>query len=530
MPSPPLLGQGYDPDALDADICVIGSGPAGGLLAVELARLGHDVLVLEAGTEAPSDPAASGLARVDVTGVADLQYSRAQQVGGSSNLWAGRVAPMEPVDFASRPWIDEAGWPIAHADLAPHYARAYRLIAHDAEIERVEAPTTLPALGAALDAGDLEIKTFAWSRPPFRVADHLARAAVTANPPRVLANAPVRELFPSPDGSSILSAAVARPSGGDLTVRARVFVLAAGGVETPRLLLASRSVRPAGIGNEHDMVGRYFSTHPKADMAALVLDRPVPVGQPLFMDRKASTGVVLRGGLGFSAEAQARLGLLNHYVQLAPGLEQQASKAFALLKRRAPLNTPLIQTSSFARGLVAGAGLMAFEAIGRVAGLQSRARVFTLRGFLDQRPHPDNRLTLSQTLDHAGAPKIDLHWRFRDQDRVDTLAFFRALDQEVRRHGLGRVEYSGLEAAGDWPITGLHSHFLGATRMGDDPRSSVVDGDGRVHGCSNLYVCGPSVFPTYGWANPFLTIAALSLRMADGLHRQRNSAHQGMTS
>jgi choline dehydrogenase-like flavoprotein len=146
----------------------------------------------------------------------------------------------------------------------------------------------------------------------------------------------------------------------------------------------------------------------------------------------------------------------------------------------------------------------------------------------EQAPNPDSRVLLSAERDALGSRRADLAWRLGEIDKHTARVFARTLDAELRRLGKGSVTPSDWlsEPGPGWPVDptiGNHPlanyHQLGGTRMGDDPRQSVVDADCRVHGYANLYVAGSSVFPTGGWANPTLTIVALALRLADHLDR-----------
>ena len=453
-----------------------------------------------------------------VGGETDLRFGFVRQVGGSSNLWAGRTAPLEPIDFEARDWVPESGWPLAREALDDYYETVARLL--NLPVPLADVGGGLAALSPRLHDEPLETKVFAWSTPPFQVGA-LVEEALAAYPDRLtlVMNAAVRALSETQDGRAVRFAEIVAPSGEVVRVEAKVFVLAAGGLETPRILLDSVAVHPAGIGNQHDVVGRYFSTHPKADIAALVLEKRVPVGVPLLSDSMVQNGR-LRYGIGLSAAAQCQHRCLNHYVQLSPLLEYRATRLFEKLKRDEALMPKLIDRSAFVCGVLPGVGLLAFEAISRVAGLQRRAKVFVLRGFLDQYPNRNNRVELCSERDASGRRKIAIHWRYDERDRASVLAFLELLDGELRRLGTGRVEYRPLQETTDWPLVGVHSHFMGTTRMGVNPRTSVVDVDGKVHGLENLFISGPSTFPTYGYANPFLTIAALALRLADHLDQR----------
>lgn len=511
MPLIDLAGDGFS-GRLAAKVCVVGSGPAGAIAACALAARGVDVILLEAGGRDAVPGTGDAVGRVRTDAATDLRFGGATGLGGASTLWAGRAAPMEAIDFAWRDWMG-AAWPFGAETLEPFYRRAAALLGlpgHDYFEDRAAGPLVAPGLTQPM---------FQWSGSPFRADTYVEGHAKRHPNLRVVLNARVARLDEAADGK-IARAIVAGPAG-EVPVEAEIFVLAAGGLDTPRILLNSRDRQPQGIGNAHDMVGRYFSTHPKADAAILTLRRAVSTADPLFGDLTLGQGRARRG-IGLSADLQALLAIPNHYVQLSPVLEYQANRLFERIKGSAVLTGDLLNRQAVMRNAVTGLGLMAFEAVGRVARLQRRAKVFALRAFLDQYPDPAHRLTLSTERDAQGVPKIDIDWSFTAQDRQSLLAFFGRLDETLRAAGTGSVDYSVLQNAAAWPLIGIHSHFMGTTRMGDDPARSVADADARVHGVPNLYIAGPSLFPTYGYANPVYTIAALSLRLADHLATRLN--------
>lgn len=501
-----------DLTTLETDICIVGSGPGGGVPAVELARAGHRVLVLESGAVSTPLPDTT-VANMDVTGTADIAFGRALQFGGSSNLWAGRVAPLDPVDFAPRDWVD-GRWPVSHAALAPYYARAFDLMG--ISLGQWRPPENLPALAGQLETGDIAAKPFVWSEPPFRIGDLLERVAEEHDNLTVCTDAPVTRIVTGENGD-VSALEVTHPAGHTVRVTARTYVLAHGGLEIPRLMLASRD---GGDGPGGDLVGRYFSTHPKADIAVLTLNRPISTRNALFSDRRVG-GQLMRVGLALTPEDQERFGNLNHYVQLSPFLEYRASKMFEAARQKGVANSSLATQNPTMRRVLGSLGLKAFNMIGRVGKLEPRSQSFVLRGFFDQFPDPENRVRLSTTeSDALGMPKLDITWHFREDDRRSVVAFMRMMDEKMRAANIGSVRYKALEEADDWGLVGIHSHFIGMTRMGATASDGVVDADNRVFGTDNLYVSGPSVFPTYGNANPFLTITALGLRLADHLKAQ----------
>lgn len=499
-------------------ICVVGSGPAGALLAVELARAGHDVMVLEAGNETPCFELDATCAAIKVEQGQDIKFGFSRQLGGASNLWSGRCAPFENIDFIARPEIPHTGWPFPRAALDDYYQRAAAILGLpgvEAASHAAQALPSVPALGNSLQAflkqGGISLKSFQWARKPFNAGAYLRAAAADLANLRVVLDTPVAQLVDDKQGRII-----AVVTGPGTVIAPDYVVLAAGGLETPRILLNSPSLAGHAIGNAADNVGRYLSTHPKADMATLTLTKAIPADLPLVSDQVADEAAI-RFGLGLTAETLQAKGLLNHYVQLLPILEYQANKAFEAVKGQMADASPLIERSKLVRGLLPGIGLMVFELLGRVAKLQRKARRFILRGFLDQVPDRDNRVMLADATDRNGQRKMVVQWRYSDHDRANVLAFFDELAANLTASGAGQMDYDRLKMVKDWPLTGIHSHFMGTTRMGGDPATSVTNADGRVHSAPNLYISGPSLFPTYGYANPVFTIAALALRMADHL-------------
>lgn len=508
-----------------AQVCVIGSGAAGSLVAVALAQAGIDTVLLESGASLPDYDPSSLIGKLHVGGKIDLRFGFSREIGGSTNLWAGRMTPLETIDFTPRPWVPESGWPLSFDDLSPYYQQANKILnVPDSMLFHFDtkplrrAGKAAEKLANCLEQKDmLEAKGFQWAPKAFHAADYLCEALKRGNSLRFITNAQVISLtHEGGDGKKVSGAEILLPDGRVRTIGARIFILAAGGLETPRILFNSRSVHAKGIGNLYDNVGRYFSTHPKADMAALILNRPVTVNCPLFTDQPtAKSEGRCRYGLGFSFKAQTDLRLLNHYVQLSPLFEYRANQLFETIKGSQALQSDLIDRSALVRGILPGFGHIAYEAISRMASCQQRARKFILRGFLDQYPNRENRVCASLETDRSGIHKIDMHWTYTQKDRDSVLSFFRHMDRVFRSNSLGRIEYAGLESNDEWPLIGVHSHFMGTTRMGNDPKNSVTDKNAKVHGIDNLYVAGPSLFPTYGYANPVYNIAALSLRLAD---------------
>lgn len=500
------------------DICVIGSGPGGAIPAVALAEKGYKVLILEAGTATTDDDATPFINNMQIGGETDMRFGFSRQIGGATNLWAGRLATFEEIDFEPRPDIPHDGWPLNRASLDLYYKKAADILGLGAAYNP-SGKAALPGDFSKLEG--LENKRFFCMSPPFNAGTYLKDALRRLSALRLESGVRALRLNCNPEGTRILSVETVNEGTGEKSrIEAGLFIVAAGGLETPRLLM--NSGKAAGQGAEN--VGRYFSTHPKADMAVLHLNKGMPLSFPLFTDNTPEDGIGReRHGLGLSAQTQRDCGILNHYVQLFPLMEFKATRLFEKIKGSAVLKSQFLDKNAVMKGLLPALGLFIYEMIGRLAGLQKKTRIFMLRGFLDQIPNPENRVQLSAQTDRHGLPKVDVSWHFSAEDRKNTLDFFARLDEYFRRAGLGYVEYAKMKDMTDWPLVGIHSHFMGTTRMGKAPERSVTDGDARVHGVENLYISGPSLFPTYGYANPVFTIAALGLRLADHIGQNKQS-------
>lgn len=501
------------------DICVVGSGAAGSFLAKSLFGSGLSILILETGGEHSENNIKRYIQNLDIPSINGMNYGFSRQLGGSTNLWAGRVAPFESSDYSLKPSIQSDGWPIEINDLIPFYDKASEIMGLPPYeyfvTNRVNAKhKNVQHLVDMCKRTHLHIKKFVWSSPPFN--SRLKLLPDLAEDISIQSSCHVTQIFESKSRDQIDGLEYINNKGETVRIHPKQVVLAAGGVENVRILLNSVSVDANGVGNSHDVVGRYFSTHPKADMGVLLLNKSVPINDPLFVDCDKD-GMSARQGIGFTQEKQISDEMLNHYVQLTPMLEYTASTLFENVKNSSALNANLINKNKVLSGFLPGLGHIVFEIIGRIAKLQTKSKKFILRTFLDQHPDKDNRITLSDELDEYGYRKVDIHWRYTDRDRLSVLNFFDDLNNELKSKNIGHIEYSKLQELEEWPMTAIHSHFMGATRMGDNPKTSVVDKNCKVHGYNNLFVAGPSVFPTYGYANPVYTIAALSLRLGEFL-------------
>ncbi|RMF90418.1 MAG: GMC family oxidoreductase [Nitrospinota bacterium] len=294
---------------------------------------------------------------------------------------------------------------------------------------------------------------------------------------------------------------VACLQGNRFSVSARLFILALGGIETPRLLLLSRQRQSTGLGNQHDLVGRFFMEHLHFWSGIYLPPRPDFFrSTALYNTIHTVQQVPIIGKLALTEPVLRREKLLSQNVQLIPSL---MSNTF--LYPPLPSQDPV--------SVVRNAYRRVRRVTGRLLNRQG-IRVFQLANMTEQIPNPNSRVTLSHEQDRLGQNRVQLDWQITPLDIRSAIRTQEIMGEELQRAGLGRLY---IQLRDETPPPGLHGgyHHMGTTRMHNDPKQGVVDADSRVHGTANLYVAGPSVFPTGGYANPVLTIVALALRLAD---------------
>ena len=531
-----------------ADVCIVGAGAAGISMALELAGSGLDVLVLEAGGKAP-DPRAQAL--YEGTVADERLHSppdryRQRRFGGTTTIWGGRCMPFDALDFNARPQIPFSGWPIGLDALMPYYPKANRLC-EAGEFAYTSETAFDHALHPMIDgftSSHFTTDTLERFSCPTDFGARYAHKLGAAPNVRVVLHAVVTALNEAPSGRSIESLTVRTLNGRTFDVRAHRVVLATGGLEVARLLLASR------VGNAHDVVGRYYMCHIAGTIGSIAFEGPsdrIWHGYDI-----ADDGVYCRRRIALTPATQETEGLANfvarlHHPRITDPAHRTGMLSLLNLARtfipyeygkrlHGEEETSALTWLAHVRNVV----LDPFATLGFLWNwlrkrtlahrkfpsviIHPKASRYSLDFHAEQRPNPDSRVTLGGDRDALGMPRIHIDWRYSAGD-VDTVTRTLALlRDDIAASGVGRFDYDPATVEREMTRYGAYGgHHLGTARMGDDPRTSVVDADCKVHGVDNLYIASSAVFATSSQANPTLTIVAIALRVAD--HLSRLAAH-----
>ncbi|MHC4942550.1 MAG: GMC oxidoreductase [Planctomycetota bacterium] len=531
------------------DVCIVGSGPSGTTVANELRGSGLKVCVLESGRLKPTKHG-DRLREVRSEGIHIKEYSRERVLGGASTTWSGLSSPLDPIDMKPRSFVQHSGWPVKREDLLPFY-------------EKAAARYRFPPLklfdsnhfGALRQKGDIqpswkqvEEKIFLAAAEPQNFGREF-KHIFEGEEIDLYLDATLIRLEGEVGKDRIIAAEVTTRSGRTFRLRAGTFVLATGGIENARILLNSRAMCSEGLGNEHDQVGRYFMNHPKNYYGIIRLKEPVK-NLPYYFGC-LHEGFAGYAGLKLEESLQEEKSCLNSYVRfepLFPWSDNQGVEAFVMIAKQC---RGLLRSWRKSKGGKV-VSLRDYSETGDDTALQNERKSFMewlglffkiffnfpqvlrylyyrlfekanlriknirLRNFIEMEPHPENRVVLGTEKDFFGQPVPVARHDCMDRDRQSLIALHDLLAREVSRSGLGELS-SDLREEDPWPIDLDASHHMGTTRMGDDPRFSVVNADLRLHSVENVFLAGGSVFPTSGCANPTFTMVALSIRLAEHL-------------
>ena len=483
---------------LNGQVVVVGSGIAGAEIATHLARHGRDVILIESGRK-QFDPSIQALNDVVFTGKRHRelnpnsyyhQYlppelrgvSRVRQFGGTSNVWTGKWKYLQSSDFEPRHWVRNSGWPIDFTDILEHYRSA----AQDYGFGDLEAEAMRPEIvnfRAKIAENGLKMSSFYWEQTPTRTAIRFGEEMRRSSNMRVILGITATKLKLDASCQRVTEVVCRSLEGKELVVKGQTVILATGAFETARLLLASDSQLPGGIGNKYDLVGRFYTDHPKHHTGTL---KPDSLTEEYARELQYAPKPRFCVCFALDDATQEKYKLLEHVLYLKPIYEKTLDRLWRTLRGRSPVRDE--------NGVIAA---------------------YRVKFVTEQVPRESSRLKLARELDALGQRKLEVDWNFTEQDHYSIAKTLELLTHRFAEAKLGQFEF------GDKPpklenMTDA-AHQMGTTRMGNSPQEGVVDTNCKVFGTENLYVASSAVFPTGPSYSPTFTILALTRRLGQHL-------------
>ncbi len=526
---------------LVTQVCIVGAGAAGITIANELAGSGIDVIMLEGG-DFTYTPSSQSLYRGNNIGrpYYNLDATRLRFFGGTTNHYAGDFAPLDALDYEERPGLTDSGWPISPQEMEKYYRGAHEYC-QLGPVEYGSRYWSGVANNTALEFDPEIFRTQIRQMSPTRFASAFRESLEESHNVSTYLNANVTNIILDDIGNSVSHVVVKTYKETRFTVRAANFVIAAGGLENPRILLNANSQRPGGIGNKHDLVGRYFMEHIGVSsglisFAAGRFDEDFYSLRRVDVERhtaKPQAPLMRQAFLCADPDLLRREGLANVRMSFQrfhrdrrrhTGLKSAKFllRDMARFKKRRDSKDDFVRT---------------FENLDAIAGYalnlsgNEKTPLFKPFTVIEQLPNPNSRVKLVDEKDRFGCRRLALDWQWTADDKRSVLHFQQLVAEELGRTGIGRmrlesntsdavsfgVPFSRQDRFGNYVRAG--NHHIGTTRMSNDPKRGVTDRNCRVHDTTNLFVAGSSVFPTAGLWNPTLTIVALSIRLSDRLKK-----------
>jgi len=444
----------------EVNICIVGGGAAGITLARELVNSGLTTILLEAGGtgfDESTQEVYRGIVKSDILDSNYLQRSRARYFGGTTNLWGGHSVVINPNIFRSRAGLPGGEWPITEAELRPYYKRAADSLGVKKAVKN--------SFNSKVSAKLMPMERYPVGKNERRFGTYYYDEINRSNT-KVLLNASVTAINPNRSGKQIDNLTVQTLTGNKFFVRARIFVLAAGGIENAKLLLLPTKISESGTGNHYDLVGRRFTDH-------------------LF-----GRGKLMETNPPWKTDGET-------FSVLTPQLQDEFMlPEMGVIRRFNDLEK------------VTGNSIM--SAMAGMSDGSTGVRISQLSYYIEVLPIAENRVMLGNQKDPFGNPRTELRFHATKQIRNLYTASVELFARITGQEGIGRVQLIERKF-------GVGNHHMNTTPMSNDPSRGVVDSNSKVHGVSNLFVAGSSVFPSSGCGNPTFPLISLTYRLADHL-------------
>ena len=517
-------------EIINCDLCIVGSGAAGLAIANEFNGSRTKVFVLESGS-LKDEKAYQQLNRGEIKwgNHPPLERDRRRNFGGTTTVWGGRCVPFDELDFERRSHVKYSGWPITRKDLEPYYARAHWYLDlgdynYTSLGEQYKSLLSQSSITNDFDFSPCLVETNYRFSLPTNFHHKYYKLLKRSRNVTIFLNGTCLYLNSEPEKKYLEQILVSTLSNRRFYIQAKYFVLAAGGLETTRLLLLSNAINGTQkFGNGHDWLGKFYMSH-------LSYNVEIQLFHELVWDYQInSEGIYCQPALAISEARQRAHQLLNLRAFIArpdlrdPKHGSSILSATYLAKKIRAQTLGLDDLTSHFRNLLLDAKNLPFFFYKMLS-----KRIFSQRKLpsvifhngsncynfqidSEQVPNPESYITLSEQKDCFGLNRLQVNWRLSEQDIQSTHRAVKLMGQFLKDGNLGKL--SSLPTGPTLRV----GHHLGTTRMANSPKDGVVDENCRVYGLNNLYVASSSVFPTSSYANPTLTIVALAIRLADRL-------------
>jgi choline dehydrogenase-like flavoprotein len=538
-----------------SDIAVVGSGPAGIVLALELAKAGYEVALIESGLLNFSEASQKlgEASHFDAQFHAPMMECTRRQLGGTSIIWGGRCLPYDPIDFDQRPYIAKSDWPVTYEELEYYFQRAcdYFFCGKSEfnikNIPNIEQKSLVPGLP------DEEVLTSSlerWSLPTNFGKEYFNDLKQSENI-QLIYGLTCTEIETNDKGDRVEAIHGKTLGGKTIHIKCKKYVLAGGALNTTRLLLASDRRHAGGIGNHSGLLGKFYMGHISGDIA--IVHFTTPPKETVYGFDRDRDNIYVRRRFSFTREFLNENQLPNIVAWLgSPKFGDPSHKNGILSSAYLALNLPILKnylTSTSMRKAAIGKedqgiywahvmnvlkdfkqaltfvptfGYGRYIAKRKIPALfvYSAANEYPLHYHSEQVPNINSTVTLSDERDEIGMRRLNIDLQFTQQDVDGVVKAHQYWDEHLRKHNCGYLKYvaSDLKAS-VWDQAGDGFHQVGTTRMSEHPSDGVVGTNCNIHGLDNLFVASSSIFVTSGQANSTFMIVAFALRLADHLKK-----------
>ncbi|MEM8677344.1 MAG: FAD-dependent oxidoreductase [Cyanobacteria bacterium P01_G01_bin.67] len=545
-----------DESLITSDIAVVGAGPAGIVLALELAKTGFNIALLESG-RLDFDQASQDLGDASYVNRqfhAPMAECTRRQIGGTSTIWGGRCVPYDPVDFAQRNYIPDSDWPVTYEELEVYFQRASDyFLSGQAEFDlhnlsHIEQKSIVPGLP---DEDVLTSTLERWSLPT-NFGQEYFNQLKRSKRIKLFYGLTCTAIVTSEQVKKVKLLQAKTLGGKNISIKCQKYVLAGGALNNTRLLMNSDHHHSGGIGNHSGLLGKFYMGHLSGDIAKVKFTTHPK--ETIFGFDRDSDNTYIRRRFSFSPEFQQKQKLSNIVGWLgAPEFGNYDHQNGILSSAYIALNLPLLKTRLGAstairraaigldKGLYSAHIMNIIKDFGQILSfipsfgygrfvakrkipalfVYSAANEYPLHYHSEQVPNSDSTVSLGSQRDALGIRRLNIDLCFSDQDIENVVKAHHHWDQHLRKHECGYLVYlsDDLETT-IWTQAGDGFHQVGTTRMSENPSKGVVDPNCNIHGFDDLFIASSSTFVTSGQANSTFMIVAFALRLADYLKQE----------